>query len=94
MTKTIIVKCGDENKPAAWGFVFDNREAAVIFSKATFFGKPNYRKISNTREDVMRLVDCRGCSNPGFGCSMCVKPDEFFEPDETVRLNEHFQENI
>ncbi len=92
MTK-IIVKCGDEQNPNFWGFVFDNRQAAALFYAATCFGKPGYRKITNTYKDVARLVDCRGCGNPGLGCSACVKPDEFFEAGDE-RLNEHFQEDI
>ncbi len=88
----IIVKCGDEQDPALWGFVFNNRENAAYFAATTCFGKMGFRTLSADDECVKYLVDCRGCSDPGLGCSTCVKPDERLERDE--RLNEHFQEDI
>lgn len=91
MTKHIIVKCGDEDRPSFWGFMFDDPKAARVFRLSTCFGKPAYRKLSNTFTDITHLVDCRGCKYPGIGCSTCCKPDEFFGHE---RLNEHFQEDI
>ena len=82
MAKFTVVKCGDETNPSFWGFVFDNRQAAVLFYAWTWYGKPAYRKITNTYEGVTRLVDCRGCSNPGLGCNACVKPAEFFDKED------------
>lgn len=91
MAKHIIVKCGDEDRPSFWGFVFDDPKAARFFKLGTCFGKPAYRKLSNTYGDVAHLVDCRGCNYPGLGCRACPKPDEVFERE---RLNEHLQEDI
>lgn len=91
MRKFNVVKCGDEESPCFWGFIFDNRQDAVRFSVSTCFGKPDYRKLSDTVKDVVNLVDCRGCGDVGLGCSTCSKPDEFFESE---MLNEHFQEDI
>lgn len=82
MTKYFIVKCGDETNPSFWGFVFDNRPAAVLFYANTWHGKPAYRKITNTFDGVTRFVDCRGCGDPGPGCHACVKPAQVFDLED------------
>lgn len=89
-----IVRCGAEDCPNFWGFAFDNRKDAVVFAKATCFGRPPYRKITTSTEGVECLVDCRGCTNPAFGCSTCPKPDEAFGVGQAERLNKYFQEDI